>query len=225
MAKTMRAARMHVRGEPLTIDQLEIPTPAPHRRARRGEGVRDRAQPRQRAQQVRRVVPPPLPPAAAGDLRTRPRRGRRGQGRPGARHRDGPAGLCQPCPVLRWLPLLPHGPDHVVQGLRLQRVLRLQPGCAAHLRGLPVRRSRRVHDRAPVQPGDAPGQRLVRGRGALGIHGHRLPCPPPGRRHALGRRVDQRDQRHPRSGCHPLRPGARRPEDPGHGPGSRLLDG
>ena len=27
--KTMRAARMHVRGEPLTIDQLEVPTPRP----------------------------------------------------------------------------------------------------------------------------------------------------------------------------------------------------
>ena len=27
--KTMRTARMHVRGEPLTIDQLEVPTPRP----------------------------------------------------------------------------------------------------------------------------------------------------------------------------------------------------
>jgi D-arabinose 1-dehydrogenase-like Zn-dependent alcohol dehydrogenase len=29
MPKTMRAARMHVRGEPLTIDEVEIPTPRP----------------------------------------------------------------------------------------------------------------------------------------------------------------------------------------------------
>src|SRR4051812_21835075 len=29
MPKTMRAARMHVRGEPLTIDQVEVPTPRP----------------------------------------------------------------------------------------------------------------------------------------------------------------------------------------------------
>ena len=29
MAKTMRAARMHVRGEPLTIDRIEIPSPRP----------------------------------------------------------------------------------------------------------------------------------------------------------------------------------------------------
>jgi D-arabinose 1-dehydrogenase-like Zn-dependent alcohol dehydrogenase len=29
MPKTMRAARMHVRGEPLSIDQVEIPTPRP----------------------------------------------------------------------------------------------------------------------------------------------------------------------------------------------------
>lgn len=29
MPKTMRAARMHVRGEPLTIDELEIPSPRP----------------------------------------------------------------------------------------------------------------------------------------------------------------------------------------------------
>ena len=71
---TMLAARLHEIGKPMQLEQVPIPTPAPHRRRRAGQGLQRGAQPEERAGHLRRVVPLPAAAQAAGDLRPRLRR-------------------------------------------------------------------------------------------------------------------------------------------------------
>ena len=154
MSRTMRAARMHTIGEPLQVDEVEVPTPGPTDVLVEVKACGIVPEPRQRAVELRRAGSPTCtcPSCRRSSASTPPaswwRRARRCTA---SRSASG----CTSTRPATAAAAATAGPARRRRAscYAFNGYFGFSPEAQRTVRGLPVRRAGRVHDRAAVQPG------------------------------------------------------------------------